>query len=960
MKTNYKFRLSLFLFLAFSSFAIAQTSLGSTKTFMNTLKQELVTSTTSKGIEKTILLQVENSKNFKGKINYKESNESSEFLIGEIKDVPESSFFVKVMDKKLEGHIILKKTKEAFKYYSDAQGNAYVSKVDINTIVCINFKDIPENTKKTTNKTAVAAAIAPALLNLQSLPGAAGCVMLDFDGYNMPAGNLWNNGNAINAAPSRMSDADVQQHWEVVAEDYRPFNLNVTTSEAIFNSYPRNRRMRVVVTPTNTAAPGAGGVAYIGSFNWDNDVPCWVFITSGKSGGDASAHEVGHTFDLGHDGRTNPAEDYFVGINNTSWAPIMGAGYYRPVVQWSKGEYDYANNKQDDVATIASAKFGVGYRGDDYGNTTAAAANLDYNGSGAINQKNGIISSEADYDFFMFTTGGGNVSINANTVSRDGNLHLLLRLYNSAGAEMGTYWNSDPFALNASMNVNLPAGKYFVGVDGNGAGSAGYGGYSAYGSIGSYSITGTIPPGGNIVASTDVITVYKDCNYTGFSGGLTIGDYNLASLNALGILNDDISSLKITQGFQAILYQDDNFTGASTVINSDNSCLNTTWNDKVSSIRILANGVTTLGNQTFYLQNRNSGLNMDVWNASLANGANVAQGTVNTGNNQKYTFTHLGDGLYKIIANHSGQSLDVNGFNKANGANVEQYPYNGTTNQQFILVGTGDGFYKIVARHSGRIVEVAGASTANGANVQQWDNNNQTCGQWKLISTTTAQTSTLIQAEDYSAMSGIQVEVTTDTGGGSNVGYTETGDWIAYNNINFPTTGSYLIEYRVASGVTGGRLSSDLNGGTIILGNVDIPNTGGWQNWQTVTQTVNVNAGTYNFGIYIQNTGMNINWIKITKIGAAAITGETSSLIEEEEPIDVVFNVYPNPVSETLFFTKDVSGGNLNVVDSQTGSVVLSQEMNDNSLNVSNLRKGVYLVVFEKDGEKIIKRFIKK
>ncbi|WP_231632173.1 RICIN domain-containing protein [Flavobacterium sp. KJJ] len=958
MKNNYRFRLSLLLFLAFGYFAMAQTSLGSSKTFMNNLKKELVKSTASKSTDKTVLLEAANSKTFTGKINYKESNESSEFLIGEIKNVAESSFYIKVKDKSLEGHIIFKKTREAYKYYSDAQGNAYVSKVDINTLVCIDYKNVPSNTANTTSKTAVAQ-IAPALLNLQSLPGAAGCVMLDFDGYNMPAGNLWNNGNAINAAPSGMSDADVQQHWEVVSEDYRPFNLNVTTSEAVFNSYPRNRRMRVVVTPTNTAAPGAGGVAYIGSFNWDNDVPCWVFITSGKSGGDASAHEVGHTFDLGHDGRTNPTEDYFLGIDGTSWAPIMGAGYYRPVVQWSKGEYNYANNLQDDVATIAGSKFGVGYRGDDYGNTTASAANLDYNGSGAINQKNGIISSEADYDFFTFTTGGGNVSINANTVSRDGNLHLLLRLYNSAGAEMGTYWNSDPFALNASMNVNLPAGKYFIGVDGNGAGNTGYGGYSAYGSIGSYSITGTIPPGGTIAPSTDVITAYKDCNYTGFSGGLTIGDYNLARLNSLGILNDDISSLRITQGFQAILYQDDNFTGASTVINSDNSCLNATWNDKVSSIRILANGVTTLGNQTFFLQNRNSGLNMDVWNASLDNGANVAQGTANTGNNQKYTFTHLGDGLYKIIANHSGQSLDVNNFNKANGANVEQYPYNGTTNQQFILVDTGDGFYKIVARHSGRIVEVAGASTANGANVQQWDNNNQTCGQWKLISTTASQTSTLIQAEDYSSMSGIQVEATTDTGGGSNVGYTETGDWMAYNNINFPSTGSYLIEYRVASAVTGGKLSSDLNGGTIVLGNVDIPNTGGWQNWQTVTQTVSVNGGTYNFGIYIQNTGMNINWIRITKVGAGAPIA-SANIKEEGEIKEVAFNVYPNPVSETLFFTKDVSGGSMNVVDSQTGNVVLSQKINDNSLNVSNLKQGIYLVIFEKDGEKTIKRFIKK
>lgn len=962
MKNNYRFQLSLLVFLAFSSFALAQTSLGSSKTFMTNLKKELVAST-SKSSEKTVLLEVSDSKKLSGKVNFKESNSSSEFLIGEIKNIAESSFFIKVMDKSLEGHIILKKTREAYKYFSDAQGNAFVEKVDINTLICIDYQNVPVKENKTTSKAEAAAAIAPALLNLQSLPGAAGCVLLDFDGYNMPAGNLWNNGNAINAAPSGMSDAAVQQHWEVVAEDYRPFNVNITTSESVFNSYPRNRRMRVVVTPTNTAAPGAGGVAYIGSFNWDNDVPCWVFITSGKSGGDASAHEIGHTFDLGHDGRTNPVEGYFVGIDGTSWAPIMGAGYYRPIVQWSKGEYNYANNKQDDVATIASAKFGVGYRSDDYGNSTATAATLDYNGSGSINQKNGIISSEADYDFFTFTTGGGNVSINANTVSRDGNLHLLIRLYNSAGVEMGTYWNSDPFALNASMNVNLPAGKYFIGVDGSGAGNAGYGGYSAYGSIGSYSITGTIPPGGTIAPSTDVITAYKDCNYTGFSGGLTIGDYNLARLNSLGLLNDDISSLRITQGFQAILYQDDNFAGASTVINSNNSCLNTTWNDKVSSIRVIANGVTTLGNQTFFLQNRNSGLNMDVWGASTANGANVAQGTVNSNANQKFTFTHLGDGMYKIIVNHSGQSLDVNGFNTANGINVEQYPYNGTTNQQFILVATGDGFYKIVARHSGRIVEVAGASTANGANVQQWDDNGQICGQWKLISTTGAQTSTVIQAEDYASMSGIQVEATTDTGGGFNVGYTETGDWMAYNNINFPTSGSYLIEYRVASDVTGGKLSSDLNGGTIILGNVDVPNTGGWQNWQTVSQNVTVTAGTYSFGIYIQNTGMNINWFRITKVGAGAATPSpvASSIIDEEQKtVDEAFNIYPNPVSETLFFTSDVTGGNINVVDAKTGVFLKTQKSNDKSLDVSALKTGIYLIVFDKDGKKTVKRFIKK
>ncbi|WP_409416462.1 beta-1,3-glucanase family protein [Flavobacterium sp. PS2] len=223
-------------------------------------------------------------------------------------------------------------------------------------------------------------------------------------------------------------------------------------------------------------------------------------------------------------------------------------------------------------------------------------------------------------------------------------------------------------------------------------------------------------------------------------------------------------------------------------------------------------------------------------------------------------------------------------------------------------------------------------------------------------STPTTPSSTLIQAENYSAMNGIQVETTTDTDGGSNVGYTDTGDWMAYNNINFPTTGAYLIEYRVASAVNGAKISSDLNAGTIPLGNVSIPNTGGWQNWQTVSQTVNVNAGTYNFGIYIQNSGVNINWIKITKTGATARVASIDTKIEE--PSSLI--IYPSPVENTLFYTTDLAGGDVSIIDSQTGTAVSGQKATDNSINVSHLKSGIYLIIFEKDGKKIVKRFIKK
>ena len=213
---------------------------------------------------------------------------------------------------------------------------------------------------------------------------------------------------------------------------------------------------------------------------------------------------------------------------------------------------------------------------------------------------------------------------------------------------------------------------------------------------------------------------------------------------------------------------------------------------------------------------------------------------------------------------------------------------------------------------------------------------------------------TLIQAESYSSMSGIQTEATTDTGGGLNVGYADTGDWMAYFNVNFPTSGNYVIEYRVASAVSGARISSDLSAGTIQLGAVNIPNTGGWQNWQTVSQTVNVNAGTYNFGIYVQNTGVNINWFRITK-SASALAAKSAATDKIES-----LTVYPSPADSELFFSAEISGANVSVINSQDGATVSSQRANSNSIDVAGLKSGIYLILVEKDGVKTVRRFIKK
>jgi hypothetical protein len=546
---------------------------------LNNVRQQLGASRQQTGISR-LQLKVSPGVSLPAAVNYRlSSGQGQEQMIGSIEHVPNSSFYMFIEGKTVRGHIILGNSKTAYQYTSDSSGNTFVEEVDINKLLCINYDNVTAangSPAVTTGNGSVSSNAVAAVTDLQSYPGGNGCVLLDFDGQ-LVQGTPWNNGNPINAAPANLSDAEKQAVWEIVSEDYRPFHLNVTTSEAVFNTYPKNRRMRCIFTPTNTAAPGAGGVAYVGSFNWNDDTPCWVFNGGIKGAGEAGSHEVGHTFGLGHDGRTNPQEGYYQGQG--SWAPIMGVGYYKTIVQWSKGEYANANNKEDDLAKISSATYGVGYRADDYGNTIATAGALSVAGNGTVNSA-GLIERTGEIDMLRFTTGGGTVNLTFTSSAVYKNLDILATLLDGNGTAIAT---SDPAGLNASISTTLASGTYYVSVTGTGAGDPVTNGYSNYASLGTYTITGTVAGGTN----TGIGTFYKDCNYAGTAVGLNAGNYTTAQLVASGILDNDISSFKVAAGYEVVLYKNDNFTGGSITLSGDQACLvANTWNDSTSSLVI--------------------------------------------------------------------------------------------------------------------------------------------------------------------------------------------------------------------------------------------------------------------------------------------------------------------------------------------------------------------------------------
>jgi hypothetical protein len=108
----------------------------------------------------------------------------------------------------------------------------------------------------------------------------------------------------------------------------------------------------------------------------------------------------------------------------------------------------------------------------------------------------------------------------------------------------------------------------------------------------------------------------------------------------------------------------------------------------------------------------------------------------------------------------------------------------------------------------------------------------------------------------------VGIEPTSDTGGGYDVGWLNTGEWLEYT-VNPPDpTAKYSISLRVAAPAAGGQLRVRLNG--TVLGTAQIPNTGGWQTWQTVTLpavSLAGGIGSQALRLEVLTNGFSINWI---------------------------------------------------------------------------------------------------
>jgi hypothetical protein len=471
------------------------------------------------------------------------------------------------------------------------------------------------------------------------------------------------------------------------------------------------------------------------------------------------------------------------------------------------------------------------------------------------------------------------------------------------------------------------------------------------------------------VSTTGLVTAYKDKSKKGFSASLKIGSYTTAQLNELGIQKNEISSLKLMEGFKAIAYSADSFKGDSLIVTASTDSLSTTlmsdnttnWDDKIASIKIQANGDTTLTG-AYFLKNKRSSLYMEVAGgiSSLDENINIQQNSLSSSYNQVFQFIHQGNGVYEIMARHSKMATTVAKMGFDEGSNVLQWKNHDSESQRFIVIPSGVNSYKFISTYSGMVINVTNSNLAG--NVQMNSNNGQLGCMWTLVKTTNRQgTGTGLKGDYYNGKTFTTFKLTrTDPQVLFNWGESTPSSLIAVDNFSVRWTGS--IQPRFAGTYTF-YLTSDngrrlwVNDQLIIdkwLSDYDI----------TYTGTITLKEMTkYNIKVeyYEEAGGANIN----LEWGSTYETRETVPQIQlyPETIISALPSLdnpsifpFPNPVKDVLYISGLESPAKIEILDALGKKVFIG---NGTSVNTELLPAGLYFLNLKLNDKSQSFKFIK-
>ena len=211
----------------------------------------------------------------------------------------------------------------------------------------------------------------------------------------------------------------------------------------------------------------------------------------------------------------------------------------------------------------------------------------------------------------------------------------------------------------------------------------------------------------------------------------------------------------------------------------------------------------------YYIQNKYSGLYLDVVNGSSDNGTNIQQWSYNGSDAQKFKFVSLGDGYYYILTGASSYKscVDIDSGSSSDGTNVLQWEYWGGTMQKYRIVKQADGSYAILTNASGckSGLDVYNWSSEDGGNINQWNFWGGDCQKWNLIKASGGSSGSVSSGEALEDALASSFAWAGYNDSDCSGGYAVWAPDVVYNSSyvwNDGSTGAYMMYYCTSSTAT--------------------------------------------------------------------------------------------------------------------------------------------------------------
>ena len=191
---------------------------------------------------------------------------------------------------------------------------------------------------------------------------------------------------------------------------------------------------------------------------------------------------------------------------------------------------------------------------------------------------------------------------------------------------------------------------------------------------------------------------------------------------------------------------------------------------------------------------------------------------------------------------------------------------------------------------------------------------------------------------------GVDIENCSDAGGGYDVGWTNTNEWLDYS-VHINQTGVYDLNLRIASGAGSGSSMHVEVDGNNVSGNISVPNTGGWQNWQILNiNNVALSSGNHMVKVVFDGNNINFNYMEWIDMNTSVMLNESNKIIVSFTDDNVIF--------------KNVLDRNFCVYSLEGKLMYVSGNMKDNifTLPTSTWSSGVYYFQSNQQCEKFVVR----